>query len=475
MNAQHPTSNVQRPTQTRPLNAPLGRWALGVGCWALSFLLPTLLPAAITYNSTNNCLWVIDFPEEAPATLQTLLEADQANGWGKVSRDAATDTYTVDAAIWIGDGSGYSTYFQIGDKDHPDLTLAIKGSFWIRPAAEGVKRSDGSPSVMNSLVAGDPDDASVTPQVLFDCATRGEHGIFAGWRGGNSYKTTCRLWIYNSTFAAFTPGDPNRRWGAGAYLIPGKKEEYFTQGCYATDARLINSRFSDFTGPVFYGMNTAYWDNRQRCMLPHPNRVIRDCVFENGVTPFSGHQRLSGCTFRDLTHPVNDNGSVCVWAMNCTFENNKRNWYTGGYSSRDSHFIDCRIQQQHEPMTLKRNTRANAQSGIPEYPGVRIMKTLRVKVIRGTKPVPMATVVVTGNGFVLRSEAFTGTDGMTGADPQTDAIVVAIAQHQATDDPVKPETREGFRYKVTASAGGKTASGSLLSSDFKSPLAISLP
>ena len=42
-----------------------------IAAMALALLLPSLCAAAVTYDATNNCLWVVDFPEEAPATLQS--------------------------------------------------------------------------------------------------------------------------------------------------------------------------------------------------------------------------------------------------------------------------------------------------------------------------------------------------------------------------------------------------------------------
>ena len=103
------------------------------------------------------------------------------------------------------------------------------------------------------------------------------------------------------------------------------------------------------------------------------------------------------------------------------------------------------------------------------------MKTLRVKVVRGNKPVPMATVVVTGSGLVLHGQTYTAMDGITGSDPQGDAIVITTELYEATDDPKAPEVRRDFHYTVTATAGGKSASRDLLSSDFSSPFVISLP
>ena len=78
------------------------------------------------------------------------------------------------------------------------------------------------------------------------------------------------------------------------------------------------------------------------------------------------------------------------------------------------------------------------------------MKTLRVKVVRGNKPVPMATVVVTGSGLVLHGQTYTAMDGITGSDPQGDAIVITTELYEATDDPKAPSSHfsPGFVARV---------------------------
>ena len=73
-------------------------------------------------------------------------------------------------------------FLKIGDRAHPKVKLVIKGSLWVRPAAGGIARSDGSPSIVNALIVGDPADPAITPQILFDCAAPGEHGFAGGIR-----------------------------------------------------------------------------------------------------------------------------------------------------------------------------------------------------------------------------------------------------------------------------------------------------
>lgn len=433
-----------------------------------------VLCAGMAYDEASRSLRLVDFPEEAPATLHTLLEADRAHGWNKVAYDAGTDTYRVDASIWIGNRSGYSTFFRIGDREHPRATLVIRGSLWVKPAVPGVPRSDGSPSIMNGLLAGDRDDADIAPTILFDCDTAGQHGIFAGYRQ-KAADDQSLVHMVNTTCGSLHAGDPVRRWGAGAYMKPGEEDALFTMGCYARSFLLLNCRFTDFQGPIFYGALTATWSHRDRGMVPVPGVHIEGCVFENGGSPLAAHQRFRRCTFRNLMHPVKDNGSVYVRAVNCTFEGNAYNWYTRGFAARDSFYIDCRILPQKRPPLISRNRRARPKVRVPDYPTVRVMKSVRVKVIDGQgQPVPMATVDVAGDGLVFHGGATTGLDGLTGSDPETDAVVVTVRRITATDDPEQPDVKEDFRYRLRVSARGRSAVRTVSVEQLAGPLAVTL-
>ena len=61
-----------------------------IAAMALALLLPSLCTAGITYDATDNCLWVVDFSEEAPL----------ANcGAGRASnRRPLTATFTTETA-----------------------------------------------------------------------------------------------------------------------------------------------------------------------------------------------------------------------------------------------------------------------------------------------------------------------------------------------------------------------------------------
>ena len=90
--------------------------------------------AGVTYDATDKYIWVRSFPEDTPATMDDVLEADRKAGWGLVSYDKATDTYTVSSSLHIGTDEDAGTYFQIGRKGHPQETVVVKGTL-VAPSA----------------------------------------------------------------------------------------------------------------------------------------------------------------------------------------------------------------------------------------------------------------------------------------------------------------------------------------------------
>ena len=117
----------------------------------LTFLATPLFAGDIAYDAGRNCISVIGFTEDAPATMDTILAADREKGWRKMAHDPVTDTYTLDADLWIGDDKSNGTFMQIGDGDHPKMTVIVKGTVWVRPPRESPERSDGLPSIINRL------------------------------------------------------------------------------------------------------------------------------------------------------------------------------------------------------------------------------------------------------------------------------------------------------------------------------------
>jgi len=60
--------------------------------------------SSITYDSSTNTIQVVGYTEESPCSFEDLYQADQSNGWGKITK-TADHSYTVNCFIMIGDGS----------------------------------------------------------------------------------------------------------------------------------------------------------------------------------------------------------------------------------------------------------------------------------------------------------------------------------------------------------------------------------
>ncbi len=144
--------------------------------------------AGITFDPAMNSLVVEEFPEEdQPATLAMVYQTDRSNGWNKMAYDPASNTYSLDANLVIGATNTEGTYFRIGSVGPLPETLVIRGSVWVRPPQESMKRPDGAYSIMNRLCLGDPTNDAVRGALLFEIAPRHRYGLCVGgdkaWRG----------------------------------------------------------------------------------------------------------------------------------------------------------------------------------------------------------------------------------------------------------------------------------------------------
>lgn len=117
--------------------------------------------------------------------------------------DQTTDTYTLDADLWIGDEQSAGTFFQTGEENHSHVTIIVKGTVWVRPARGSVARSDGVPSILSRLTLGDPGEDGIRATLKIDWDTPGEHGVYVGCRApGKRPVNRGALHVFNSTLTA---------------------------------------------------------------------------------------------------------------------------------------------------------------------------------------------------------------------------------------------------------------------------------
>jgi len=423
-----------------------------LGACLLCLLSARLLLADIAYDATEGRIWVKGFPEEAPATLDMVLDADSKGKWGKVTYDKASDTYTIAASLWIGSDGDLGTFVQIGRKDHPRETLVLKGDLWIRPPRESIKRSDGRASIVNRLTLGHPNDASILPSLKIACSKPREFGICLGLRtaDGKAWTRGGDLHAYNSILTAALQDRDHILRGSGEH------KGYHT-GWYGSDIRLVNSTLSWIDGAMTYGADAG-------------NAVFDGTTFEHGGRALANSRQYARkCTFRDLETAVAEGGSLDATLVNCTFENNALNWSLGSAMSQGVTLIDCKVGPPkpppskaggpHRAVSLRKNQVTADEAvkrRIPLYPCYNELRSLVVKVTdKDGRPVPRAVVhVACDDATALRTPlAITDDHGLTSHDVEKDAVLLTVLRLQATDKPDEPKEFR-FRYTVTVSAAG---------------------
>jgi serine/threonine protein kinase len=429
---------------------------------------PAPLPATarVTYDSRANRIEVVGFPERQPATPKTLLAADGKNGWNKITYDAGSDTYTLDADLWIGDDGPDATYFQIGDKRHPNETVIVRGTVWVRPPKGSPLGNfwdpNMRPTLINRLTLGHPEEKSIRAALKFDCETPGEHGLYVGgWQEhGKSATYGGELHVYRSTITAARQ-DREHVWGTRDYPH-GAPPPSFWAGWYTSDLRLIGATISWFEKVPAYGFDTAGGRGAVAVMPPNPFAVVEGTAFEHGEAGLAnGRQYLKDCTFRNMDVGIGDAGGVAVRLVRCTFENNKSNWAIGGHMCGGILMIDCQVGAQQNPIQLRKNDNLTDEEiknrNLPRYPSCVMRQSVVVKAVdESGGPVLGAEVTVScpqDPEQVTFGSAGTDENGLTSSDPERDAILVTTERLQATDDPANPRKTE-YSYEVSVAKTG---------------------
>lgn len=394
----------------------------------------------IVYQPETKVLMISGFPEEAPATMDSLLQADRQNKWGVVACDKTTDTYTVNASIYIGTEKDLGAYMQIGRKGHPKETVVVKGDIWIRTPQKSVKRSDGLDAIAHRLTLGDPKDAAIQATLKIDCAKAGEFALVLGSRTKTAYKPGGDLHVYNSTITAATPGKQH-------LVACAKTFGDDTPQWYCSSVRIVHSKLAWLQGPL-YGPSAV-------------DGQFENSTFENMTGVFQNDTQLArNCTFRNCGNVFAEGGCLSGKAVNCVFENNENNFTVGGYYGQGVTFVDCQVQPPKQPIVIRKNkvTPEQAiQQRVPLYPAYTEISALLIQVIdRRGRPISNAFVNVScpeDPSAVRNGLAMTDAQGLTAKDAEKNAIFIVRQQWRATDDPTKP-TKGLFLYTIDVQAQG---------------------
>lgn len=404
-------------------------------CLALSVACTTR--AGIEYRPDERVVWVRDFPRQRAATLDDVLQESEAQGWDVLTHDVGTDTYRLDASLWVGDSVGLGTCFRIGDARHPHPTVIVRGDVWVQPPRESPARRDGMPMVINRLTLGSLDDPVSGVTLKFDGSRAEQYGLFVGVdRRRDKLDHGGALHIFNSRIGPLIEDRAHRVAGGTVKA----------RGWYGSDVKLINTTVTWLGNRGLYGVHGG-------------NTVIQGCTFTHCEAVFKGGRHsVRDCVFRD-------NGSVfsrcsSAEAVRCRFERNQHNWILAGYSCRAVRLVDCRAGGQKQPLRIRKNTMDPARAsriGVPLYPACQALSSVVVCVRDADgRPVQGCLVDVRddrdGEG-VQAGVAVTGRDGHTPVDVDNGALLVTLRRLIATDEPDAPEV-DTYRYRVAAAAPG---------------------
>lgn len=399
------------------------------------------LQAGITYDPGQGVIRVIDYPAEWPCTMKQLYAMDQISGWGKVTYAATTDTWTVDADLWIGDNDGTETYFQLGRRAHPREILQVKGNVvvhpdWIQGVNEGAQWWYAKKRCVNRLTLGASNEVGLAATLRLESAPTNAHGIYVGMVPAAPGRPAIRgeggqLHVFDGTITALTPD-------AGHALA----------GCTLLGNSLIlrGATLSWISGHMSYGMNPGWL---------HPC-IVEDTTFEHGgIATYGGQLELSRCTLRDVQTAVHDSGDLKAVFTDCIFSNNACNWRLP-YSDKGVTCIDSCIappkggdvyQAFDDPRTKKRH-----------YPSF-ISRRHVVVAVADEKGAPVSNAAVkvaatrAGEDLIDNPRATTDSSGKTPGRGQFQAILLTEVIKRAADATNQPAVSE-FVYAITVNAPG---------------------
>lgn len=401
------------------------------------FAFATASHAGVDFVEKHRAFLVTGFPEGEPGTLTDVMECDAERGLGLVRFDSATQTFAVEASLWIGDPMCIgSTFFQLGTAERPREALAIAGDVWIRPPMDSVVRRDGRRAFVSRLTGGVPHNPAVAPRIVFRCEKPSQYGLMVGHRRQSNGKVVRAgdLFLYHTTVTA---------------AVQDRKHDFRTRlqrpeldmwgGFYGSDIRLVNSTFSFFTDMLVYG-------------LGRNTRIeVRGCVFEDGHTVFGNVCDMTGCTFRRVYAPSHGGDFV-----QCRFEDNVHNArFDGKHAHWPIVLTDCLVGEPRRRNPWKKyGGKANRW---PVFPRIEERRTL-VFSVADARGVPIKDAMVEvrcdgSPGAVVCSTALTGAGGRTPDEPEDGAILLVAREQTATETPGEPDTRV-FSFGITVTARG---------------------
>ncbi len=383
--------------------------------------------AGVNYNQVTNTITIEGYSEKAPLKLKKLYQLDQINDWKKITCDKATDTYTIDAHLKIGNNDGTDACLKIGTKKNPTETLIVKGNVIVSPYfIHGInKRKDWqlAPKGTNLLIIGAQENKLIKASLKIACEKQGQYSLYVGLtpeavKKGKTWTHGGGLKIYNSTLTS-----------------EGKKMgKAFINGQVFV---LENAVISKIAGSLTYYLNPKYTSEFK----------IKDTVFDNLENAISGYKvKISGCTIKNCTTAAGDRGGADFTFENCTFKNNVCNWYLR-YTSKGVTCIDCNIGKT-RGTSQYRISKRKSKTLTPSFTSKRHI-TIKVEDAQGNPVSGAAVVAVANNQAVDPVKKNTDKEGKV-------ILLLTEVIKTATSAPVKPKVEE-FTYKITITTGNENA------------------
>lgn len=400
--------------------------------------------ASIYYDDEVQCIRVVDFPKDAPCTLERLLYMDRLYGWGKVTHEQEQDTYTITGDLWIGSNEGTDTYLQIGSQEHPRETLVMRGNVAVYPYwIQGENREEHyskMPEAVNRLTIGVPGDDSVTAALKFRDESDAGHTLSVGrfpmpdGRLGQGHGG--QLHVHHGAITSATP-EPGGEFGSNS-AVGG-------MNLCGDNVVLDHATLSWISGAATYGMGY--------------NGKVAHTLFDHvGTAIINGKHDLVGCTFSNCEVAVRDYGSLDAVLTDCVFQDNDHNW-TLTYSDKGLVCVDCTYDEPRKGNVYQ--CWKNKNTGQMQYPSFSSKRHIVVEVIdEAGKPVPQALVKVRCEQetaeIAENATQETSKLGRTPAKGEDGAILLVEVVKEATDVPNEPRVTE-LTYSIEVSAEGFAA------------------
>lgn len=394
--------------------------------------------AAVFLDEPANTIWVVDYPFEHPCTMDLVLTVDRANGWERVTYDETSDSFTVRASLHIGANHGTDTYFQLGSKRHPNVTLVVHGDVHVRPSwVEGQNPPSEKGRFLNRLTMGDRDDRTVSATIKIASDRGDEHSFYVGailHRGRFRPVYSGQLHMHNSVITALVQD--------GAHAL-GAAEGHGHVYLSGESIHLFGSRISWVKNVITSGL------------VMHLDTRVENCVFEHGKIALyryketsHKHNLIRGCTFRHCETALHAPNSFALFS-DCKFEDNDHNWVLT--ECRDLVLIDCEYDIPKKGNVYGRTDQAKRRGW---YPLLKSRRHIVVEVVdEDGKPVVHASITVPRKLEGDRIVAVTGQDGTAGRRGGENAILLTDVTIQVTDDLTQPDIQE-HTYDISVTADG---------------------